>query len=166
MQHSETHSVPPALTFRRVVWFLPVVFALHITEEWPHFTEWAQHYASAQFTQSAYTFIHLSGLAGNVLLAALFSRWRNRVALFLFFSAFLLPTFFWNIGFHVGATVLFGVYCPGVITALFLYPPVVCTVVRRALEEDLLSVRSCSVALVIGGFVHCWEVGHDVFNAW
>jgi hypothetical protein len=74
-----TNSAFATLTFSRVVWFLPVAFALHITEEWPHFTAWAQTYASDQFTQRDYTLIHVSVLVGNILLAAIFSMLTDRL---------------------------------------------------------------------------------------
>ena len=72
-----------SLTFRRAVWLIPPAFALHVMEEWPRFTAWANRYASDRFTQHDYVVIHLSGIAGSVLSAWLLARFPNRVMTFL-----------------------------------------------------------------------------------
>ena len=154
------------LRFRRAVWLIPPAFALHVMEEWPRFTAWANRYASDRFTQQDYVVIHLSGIAGSVLVAGLVAMFPNRAMTFLVFAFFFLPAMFWNVFFHAGATVLFGAYCPGLVTALCLYPPVVHVVSRRAFGEGLLNARIGTVALVIAGVFHSLEVGHNVFKAW
>jgi hypothetical protein len=90
----------------------------------------------------------------------------NRGVTFLVYAFFFLPAMFWNVLFHAGAAVLFRAYCPGLVTAVCIYPPVVYVVTRRAFGDGLLNAESGSVALVIAGAFHLWEVGHNVFKAW
>jgi hypothetical protein len=73
---------------------------------------------------------------------------------------------FWNVVFHLGATLLFHEYCPGVVTAVAVYPPLVWLVVRASLREGLIAPRLAAAAWVLAGGFHLWEVGHNVFHAW
>jgi hypothetical protein len=45
----------------------------------------------------------------------------KRTVIFVFFTFIFTPAVCFNILFHAGATAAFGVYCPGLITALTLY---------------------------------------------
>jgi hypothetical protein len=154
------------LSFRGAVWLIPAAFVLHVTEEWPRFTAWANRYASDSFTQHDYVVIHLGGIAGSVLLAGLLATFPNRALVFLAFAFFVLPALFWNVVFHAGATVVFGAYCPGLVTAVCVYPPVVYIVSRLCLRDGLLSPPTGFLALGLAGTFHFWEVGHNVFRAW
>lgn len=154
------------LPFRQVIWLMPLSFSLHVLEEWPRFTAWANRHASDRFTQHDYAVIHLSGIAGAVLLAWLATTFPSRALIFLVFAFFFLPAMFWNVFFHVGATIVFRTYCPGLVTAVALYPLVAYVVTTSAVREGLLEGRSGAAALVIAGVFHSWEVGHNVFKAW
>ena len=76
----------------------------------------------------------------------------------------MTPGLFWNIFFHAGATAYFGVYCPGLLTALTLYPPVVFLLFRAAVREGLVTRRAGWIALLLGGLFHFGEVAYDVFH--
>ena len=39
-----------SLRFRDAVWLFPIAYTLHVLEELPQFTNWAQRYANASFT--------------------------------------------------------------------------------------------------------------------
>ena len=113
------------MTFRQTVWLFPLAFGLHVFEEWPGFVVWANRYASASFTRRDYVVIHLTGVVGAIVVAALLSQFSPRALVFVFFAFLFLPALFWNALFHVGATAAFRDYCPGLITAALLYPFVV-----------------------------------------
>jgi Protein of unknown function with HXXEE motif len=89
-----------------------------------------------------------------------------RSLVFLFFAFMLLPAMLWNIGFHISATVRYRTYCPGVMTAVLLYPPVIYLLTQSAWREGLLSTHTWVAAVLIAGVFHTWEVGHNVFKAW
>ncbi|MGH9461038.1 MAG: HXXEE domain-containing protein [Vicinamibacteria bacterium] len=118
--------------------------------------------------------VHPSELRGNpchrtgrLCVAGGALSWRqNRTVVFLYLTFFFLPSMLWNTVFHVGATLVFGAYCPGVVTAVFLYPPLVWLMMRSSLSEGLLTPRAATAALALAGVFHFWEVGHNVFRVW
>jgi len=152
--------------FRQSVWLFPIVFVLHVLEEWPGFTTWAKKYASGSYTQRDYNTIHVAGVLGAIIFAAIVSQFPNRIVVFVFFAFVFAPGLLCNTVFHAGATLMIREYCPGVITAVTLYIPVFVILSRLALREDLLTGRSLVAAIVIATAFHTWEVGHNVFKAW
>ena len=154
------------LSFRQLVWLFPVAYALHVIEELPRFTAWAMRYASANFTMRDYVIIHLTGIIVAMAAPLVIRYFSNRVVIFIFFTFVFTPAAFFNILFHAGATVVFGVYCPGLITALTVYPTVCFLVSRSALREGLLSTRIAIISVGLAGLFHLADVSHNVFNAW
>ncbi len=154
------------LTFREAVWLFPFVFTLHVLEELPQFTTWAQRHASTASTRIDYIKIHLAGIVTAFIAAAVIWYFPKRTVLFIFFTFVFSPAIFYNTLFHAGATAYFGVYCPGLLTALVLYVPLYCFVSTLAFREGLLSNRLGLISFVIAGLFHAAEVGHNVFKAW
>ena len=76
------------------------------------------------------------------------------------------PAVLFNSIFHAGATVVSGVYCPGLLTAIVSYLPLFYFLSRLAFREGLLSAGTGILALVIAGVFHVMEVGHTVYKAW
>jgi len=81
---------------------------------------------------------------------------------FLFYGLAFTQALF-NTAFHVTTTAAFGVYSPGVITTLVLYPPLFHNLTRLAYREGLLSNGAGIVALVLGGAIHALVVALQVF---
>jgi hypothetical protein len=154
------------MTFREAVWLFPLAFTLHVLEELPRFTMWAQRYASSDFTFGDYLKIHIAGIITAFIAAAVLYSYPNKILVFLFFAFMFTPAIFFNVFFHAGATVYFRAYCPGLATSLILYLPLFFIVSQRALSEDLISGKLAIVSFVIAGFFHAAEVGHNVFKAW
>ena len=155
-----------AINFRRAVWLFPAAYTLHVLEELPQFTNWARHYANASFTMRDYLVIHLSGIIVAVLAPLALRFFHNRAAIFIFFTFIFTPAVCFNIFFHAGATAAFGVYCPGLLTALTLYAPLFYVVTRVAFREGLLTNRMAIVSFVVAGLFHAADVSHNVFKAW
>jgi len=154
------------LTFREAVWLFPFVYTLHVLEELPQFTTWAQRHASPAYTRIGYVKIHLAGIAVALVAAAVIWYFPNRIVLFIFFTFIFTPAIFYNTLFHAGATAYFGVYCPGLLTALVLYVPLYGFVSTLAFREALLSSRLGLISFVVAGLFHAAEVGHSVFKSW
>ena len=154
------------LTFREAVWIFPIVYTLHVLEELPRFTAWAQRYANSRFTMRDYLVIHVSGIL-VAFAAPVIIRWSsNRAVTFIFFTFIFTPAVCFNVVFHTGATVAFGAYSPGLITALTLYPSIFYLVSRRAFREGLMTNRMAVASFVIAGLFHAADVSHNVFKAW
>ena len=115
---------------------------------------------------SEYVFVHLLGLIAAIISAVVISLKPHRVLVFIFFTTIFTPAAFFNIFFHVGATIAFGTYCPGVITALFIYTPLFFGITPLALHERLLTIRLTFVSLAIAGAIHLADVSHNVFKLW
>src|ERR1051325_4463581 len=154
------------LGFRRLVWLFPIAYVLHVLEELPRFTAWAIRYANPGFTMRDYLTVHVAGVVVAVAAPLVISYFPNRYVVFVFFTFVFTPAAFFNILFHAGATVLFGVYCPGLITALTVYPAVWFLLSRIALREALLSMPLTVVSFGVAGFFHVADVSHNVFKVW
>ena len=154
------------LGFRRLVWLFPIAYVLHVLEELPRFTAWAIRYANPGFTMRDYLTVHLAGVVVAVAAPLVISYFPNRFVVFVFFTFVFTPAAFFNILFHAGATVLFGVYCPGLITALTVYPAVWFLLSRIALRDALLSMPLTVVSFGVAGFFHVADVSHNVFKVW
>jgi hypothetical protein len=129
-----------ALPFRQAVWLFPFATALHFLEEAPHFADWASKYALPGYTRQRWRRIDGLGIVFAIAFCALASIFPNRYVVFLFFALCLSESVL-NGLFHVGATAFSGVYCPGLITALVLYPPLFWYLSQIAYRESLLTMR-------------------------
>ncbi len=152
--------------FSRIVWLFPVAYALHVLEELPHFTNWARQYANASFTMRDYLTVHITGVIVAVAAPLLIRYFPNRAVIFLFFAFVFTPALFFNIIFHAGATAVFGAYCPGLLTAITIYPVTFLVVGRQALRENLISSRAAMISFFLAGLFHAADVSHNVFKAW
>ena len=83
-------------TFRQAVWLFPPAFILHVVEEWPQFTRWAQTHASGQFTRRDYNAIHVAGIFASVLGATLVWLFPNPAVVLLFFTFLFAPSVFFQ----------------------------------------------------------------------
>lgn len=154
------------LSFRQAVWFFPLAFTLHVLEEASQFTNWAQRYASPQFTLREYLTIHLVGIVAAFIAAVVLWFFPNKVVVFVFFTFMFTPGVFYNIFFHAGATAAFGVYCPGLLTALTIYPALFYWLSHLAFSEGLLTNKLGWISFVIAGVVHAADVSRNVFKIW
>ena len=118
------------------------------------------------FTQSDYLKIHIVGIAVALIAAATVGRFPNRFVVFVFLTFVFTPSVFYNTIFHVGATLYFHAYCPGVLTAVVLYLPLFWFVISRAHEGRWIGARTGLVSFSAGAVFHAVEVGHNVFKAW
>jgi Protein of unknown function with HXXEE motif len=152
-----------ALRFRQAVWLVPAVFAVHVLEEAPGFTDWVNRYASEQYSSDDFVRINALGLlltAGATLVVA---RTSNRTVFFVFYSTILTQQALWNTAFHVGSSAGFAAYSPGVVTSVLLLLPLWWHLTRLALSERLISRRGVAAAALIGGLIHAAAVAQQVF---
>lgn len=137
-------------SFRRLIWLMPAVFAVHIVEEYgAGFPGWV----SAMFGQpmTPDTFL-LNNAAFMVILLGL-TAWASARPSAL--SAFLLlcwasGNLFWNFVFHLATTAIFDRFSPGLITATLLYLPVSVAVAWSALAQRVLPTAAFVAASAIG----------------
>jgi hypothetical protein len=151
------------LPFRQGVWLFPFATALHFIEEAPHFADWASKYAFPSYTRQRWRRIHGLGLVFTIAFCALVSIFPNRSVVFLFFALCFSESVL-NGLFHVGATAVSGVYCPGLVTALVLYAPLFWYLSQIAYREHLLTDSLGVVAFLIAAVIHTMDVAANVFG--
>ena len=151
------------LPFHQAVWPFPLATALHFLEEAPHFADWASKYALHGYTHQRWRRIHGLGMVFAIAFCALASIFPNRYIVFLFFALCLSESVL-NSLFHVGATAFSGVYCPGLITALLVYPPLYWYLSQLAYREGLLTNTLGVVAFLIARVIHTADVATSVFG--
>ena len=152
-----------ALPFRQAVWLFPFATALHFLEEAPQFANWATKYALPSYTRQRWRRIHGLGMVFAIAFCALASIFPNRYVVFLFFALCLSESVL-NGLFHVGATAFSGVYCPGLITSLVLYPPLFWYLSQIAYREGLLTNTLGLVAFLIAVVIHTVDVATSGFG--
>lgn len=151
------------LSFRQAVWLFPLAFVLHVMEEAPHFTDWANQYASSSYTSADFIRNNTAGTIIAVLSCAIVWLNPHRHIVFFFFAAVLTQSALCNALFHIGATAVFGVYSPGVITSLTLYPAIFYYLSCLAYRERLLKDKDGILSLVIAAAIHIVVVATQVF---
>jgi Protein of unknown function with HXXEE motif len=151
------------LNFRQAIWLFPIVFALHVMEEAPHFTDWVQRYASSSYTATDFIRNNTAGMAIAIIACSIVWFYPRRVAVFWIFAIAISQTLVFNALFHIGTTAAFGAYSPGVITSLTLYPALFDYLSRLAYRQNLLRCQDGILSLAIAGVIHSIVVATQVF---
>jgi len=137
--------------FYRMIWLLPVAFALHLAEEvltgYPAYaTEVTGH------AMELPTF-----LVGNILFIAimtLLTRWaattRKPNAIF-WMLAWAAANLFWNFVYHLVSVVIHDRNSPGLVTGTLVYLPLSLAVWHAALAEKQIRCTWLAGAIAIGG---------------
>ena len=144
-----------SISFERLLWLVPVFFALHNLEEAPFMEGWSKrlplklpiHYTTRQFVISV-TILTLGGFLatywGVEVLHNTTGYWIVMgIQAILFFNAFI-P--------HIGSTIRFRMYSPGVITATLITIPFSIYLFQRALGENIITWKQIWTLLVIAPF--------------
>ena len=150
------------LSFHRGVWLFLPAFALHVLEEAPQFTAWAKRHASTRFTRAGFLRNNGLGIVLSVLLCSAVAIFPHPAVVFVFFALGVWQAGF-NTLFHVATTAAYGVYSPGLLTSLTLYPALCCYLSRLAFREGLLTNTGGLSALVLCGVIHAYVVAVQVY---
>lgn len=131
-----------SLTFDRLLWLVPVFFALHNLEEAPFMEGWSKrlplkihpNVTTRQFV-IAVTVLTVAGffltyISLGYLQPAIGYLLVLEIQMILLFNA-LIP--------HIGSTIRFRMYSPGVVTAIVITLPFSFYLFRRAFAENILT---------------------------
>jgi hypothetical protein len=121
----------------------------YIAEEFWRFPLWASTYFAPGFT--THRFVVANALIMLVLLGltGLVSAVRVRAVDFVYFC-WISGQLFHNALFHMGTTAYFGVYSPGLLSAILLYLPVCYWIARAAHREGRIGNAAGLAALAVG----------------
>jgi hypothetical protein len=86
----------------------------------------------------------------------------NRVTTWLFFALGLNQCLM-NTVFHIGTTAAYGIYSPGLISPLALYPWLYYFLSHLAYKQGLISTQEDIVALVVASVIHAVVVARQVY---
>jgi hypothetical protein len=106
----------------RLLLLAPVVFALHVYEEYPAFISWMNRRVSAAMTAESFALVNGTAFVVTLVLALATALGRGR-GLALGLVAWLSFLMLANGVLHLLATAIDGVYAPGAITSALLYLP-------------------------------------------
>jgi hypothetical protein len=106
----------------RLLLLAPVVFALHVYEEYPAFISWMNRRVSAAMTAESFALLNGTAFVVTLVLALATALGRRR-GLALGLVAWLSFLMLANGVLHLLATAIDGAYAPGAITSAFLYLP-------------------------------------------
>lgn len=139
------------LPFNAALLLAPLAYAIHHGEEHLafNFRAWRLKYFpdnNALSTEAVLVVLISVGLIYLLLHATI----RTRISAWIAIM-FLMATQVHNALFHLGGTLWFSDFSPGLITALTLYLPVNWLICRAALAEGLVTARQLAVLFVAGG---------------
>jgi len=135
------------MRFERFVWLFPVVYALHIVEEYgTGFPAWMTRHMHASMDNAGFVLNNALFMAILLATTAWASASRSRLSAFVFLG-WASGNLFWNFIFHLVTTIHADSYSPGLATASLLYYPV-------SIWGGVLAVRQqrLGVAAVLGAF--------------
>ncbi|MEY3233842.1 HXXEE domain-containing protein [Aquidulcibacter sp.] len=141
------------LPFSTALLLAPLVYAIHHAEEhlFLNFRAWRLKYFpdnNALSTEAILAILVSFGLVYIILHVSV----RTKVSAWMALT-FLMATQVHNAIFHLGATIAFRDFSPGLITAILLYLPVNLLIARSALQEEWVSPRQLGVIFIAGGIL-------------
>jgi hypothetical protein len=144
-----------AMPFERLLWLVPIFFALHNLEEAPFMERWSKRLplkihptvSTRQFI-IAVTFLTLTGLLVTYVGIEYLSN-RTGYLIVLAIQAILLFNAFVP---HIASTLRFRMVSPGVVTATLITLPFSFYLFRRAFDENILNWKQFWILLGIAPF--------------
>lgn len=139
------------LSFEQSLILAPLAYAIHHSEEHllMNFRAWRLQYfpdnngLSTEGVLAVLIGVTLVYIFLHAILKTRISAWMVLL--------FLMATQVHNIIFHLGSTIVFSDFSPGLVTAIALYLPVNFLIVRAALNEALVTKNQLAVLFVSGG---------------
>lgn len=149
--------LPDSPLFYRLIWLMPASFAAHILEEWfGGFPAWVDQTVGGSMSGEAFIENNAFFMAVLLILTYFADYSRSRWTAFVLIG-WASANLFWDFLFHLGATVWWGVYSPGLVTATLLYFPVSWFVGRAALADEVLPrsefAGACGLGAALMAFV-------------
>jgi hypothetical protein len=154
---------PIHMSFSQALWLFPLAVTIHFLEEATGgFPEWAKRHASEQYTNAHWKKVHGIGWAFALIATMFVWRFLNRW-MTLGFVALMLGAMAWNAVFHIVASLWSREVCPGMYSAVLLFPPLLFFLGNTAIQETLVRPQEFMVSLVIAGAIHALDVSIMVF---
>lgn len=151
-----------AASFRRMAWAFPAAYLVHVAEEAPGFTAWARRNASRRYTHTDFVRNNALGFVSTIAATAAITRSERRSLTLAYYTLVVTQQAVFNALFHVGTTLAYREYSPGVISSV-LTVPLWRRLTRAALAEQRLSRRDLSACVLVAGMVHPAVIARQVY---
>jgi hypothetical protein len=141
------------LPFSTALLLAPLVYAIHHAEEHLllNFRAWRLKYFPDNNALSTEAILAILVSVGSIYLI-IHASVRTKVSAWMALT-FLMATQVHNAIYHLGATIAFRDFSPGLITAMLLYLPANWLIAKAALKEEWVSPRQLGVIFVAGGIL-------------
>ncbi|UCD01927.1 MAG: HXXEE domain-containing protein [Promethearchaeota archaeon] len=150
MNESKMKNFINYFTYKRAVWLAPLFYLLHIIEEAVFgFHIFMNKYRGWNTNMLQFLIMNAIIMIVYLILIIIVTIYPNRVTVFFQLTGLLAAQFF-NAFFHLYWTILFGEYCPGLITGIVLYIPFNICLVWIAYKEEYITKTSGVVLFVLG----------------
>lgn len=139
------------IAFYRLIWLLPVAFALHVAEEYlTGYPAYAREVSGHPMELPMF-------LGSNILfivIMALLTRWAAKTqkptAIF-WMLVWAAANLFWNFAYHLISVVAYDRHSPGLVTGALIYLPLSLAVWQAAIAEKQIRCASLAGAIALGG---------------
>jgi hypothetical protein len=137
---------------RLITWLAllaPIVFVAHVAEEAPGFVSWFNRFVEPDISEALFVRVNITAFVITLVLSAILSATREP-AVAVLDLAWIACLMLANGLFHLTATVVHRLYCPGAVTAAVLYLPYFAVLFGAVLKRLRVPVAVALVATVVG----------------
>ena len=149
--------------FSRVVLIMPLAYAFHVLEESFGFPQWVSKNFTITFTTSQFRRNNLLFFAISIFIALIVYKLPRKFMVFIFLS-WVAGLFFHNALFHIGTTVYFQNYSPGLISSIIIYVPLSLIYYKLVSSEGVLTKFEIIFSFILGGIIHYFFIFIDLFS--
>jgi hypothetical protein len=133
----------------RVILLAPVIFILHVVEEFPGFVAWFNSLVRDGISQRLFLQVNVSAFVITTLVAALVAITREK-AVVVVSIAWLSLLMLANALLHITGTLVHARYSPGTVTAITLYLPFFAWYLYCAVRTYEIGFAATVAAVIIG----------------
>ncbi len=143
----------------RALLLAPFIFVCHFLAESPGFVEWFNSHVARGITAGLFWRVNISALVITLIIVGMegVSRSSFFLTLAMAWLSFLMLA---NAIFHVAGGLVDNQYVPGLATAVLLYIPYYCWLLKKAVESErvnpallFVAVRLGSIPMLIHGYL-------------
>jgi Protein of unknown function with HXXEE motif len=133
-----------------------------VAEEAPGFTAWARRNASERYTQTDFGRNNALGFVSTIAATLAITRSERRALDLAYYTLVVTQQAVFNPLFHLGTTVAYREYSPGVVSSVLMVP-FWWRLTHAARAEHRLSERDVIACTLVAGIVHAAVVARQVY---
>ncbi|MFX1237819.1 MAG: HXXEE domain-containing protein [Promethearchaeota archaeon] len=134
-------------TFKKMIWFAPVLYFFHILEE-----ALFGFYIFINEPFESFLLMNIVLMIVYIFAISLFTLYSNRVTAFFALGG-LVAAQFYNAFFHLYMTIIYRAYCPGIVSGFALYIPFVLILSWKAYREEYITKTTAIILYIIGAIL-------------